>query len=138
MGIDQKLVDAAIAQALSRFPDGYAGAAALYTRDGRVLTSVSFDSPNEVVNLCHETGAFCEANRLNLKVTASVCVSRSSPGEPFLILTPCGVCQERLATWGLDVEVAVPVPGSPGAWEAKRLREVQPHYWRLELDRDGT
>ena len=136
MHLDEKLVEAAIAQALSRFPEGYAGAAALYCENGEILTSVCFDSPNETVNLCHETGAICEANRRNLKVTASVCVSRSEPGEPFLILAPCGVCQERLATWGLDVEVAVPGPDDPGQWQAKTLREVQPYYWRNILNRD--
>ena len=79
MKIDQNLIDAAIVQALLRFPQGYAGAAALYTSDGSILTSVCFDSPNEMVNLCHETGAICEANRLGLQVTASVCVPRSTP-----------------------------------------------------------
>lgn len=133
MSLNQQLVDAAIEQALERFPSGYAGAAALATAEGRVITSVCFDCPNEVVNLCHETGAICEANRLNLKVTASVCVSRSDPKEPFLVLSPCGVCQERLATWGLDLEIAVPMPGRPGDWQAKRLRDVQPFYWRNVL-----
>jgi len=138
MNLDQKLVDAAIAQALSRFPSGYAGAAALYCDDGQILTSVGFDSPNVVVNLCHETGAICEANRLNLQVTASVCVSRLEPSQPFVILTPCGVCQERLAKWGLDLEVAVPLVGDPRCWEAKQLREVQPHYWRNIIEPNAT
>jgi len=133
MWLSQELVDAAIQQALSRFPTGYAGAAALATSDGKILTSVCFDSPNEVANLCHETGAICEANRLGLQVTASACVSRSSPEEPFLVLTPCGLCQERLATWGLDVEVAVPGAGAAGSWESRRLAEVQPYYWRHVL-----
>lgn len=136
MRLDQQLVDAAIAHALSRFSYGYAGAAALYTADGRIITSVCFDSPNDVVNLCHETGAICEAYRLNLQVTASVCVSRSSPNDRFVILTPCGVCQERLATWGLGVEVAVPVAGDPSQWQAKRLRDIQPYYWRNERSGD--
>ena len=133
MSLSQQLVDAAIEQALSRFPTGYAGAAALATSDGQILTSVCFDSPNEVANLCHETGAICEANRLGLRVTASVCVSRSAPEEPFLILTPCGLCQERLATWGLDVEVAVPSTGGTSNWESRKLAEVQPYYWRQVL-----
>ncbi len=130
MKVDQKLVDTAIAQALARFPNGYAGAAAIYTSDGQLFTSVCFDSPHEGANLCHETGAYCEANRLNLKVTASVCVSRETPDAPFIILTPCGICQERLATWGRDVEVAVPASIDSTKWEGKRLREVQPYYWR--------
>lgn len=78
--------------------------------------------------------AYCEANRLGARVVASVCVSRSQPDRPFLILAPCGICQERLALWGADVEVAVAVPGNPGAWQSKRLRELQPHYWRNAVE----
>ena len=130
MRLDQDLVDAAIAQAIARFPTGYAGAAAIYTAEGNLLTSVCFDTPNEMVNLCHETGAYCEANRLNQHVTATVCVSRATPEDPFIILTPCGVCQERLATWGLSVEVAVPSRDDPSKWLAKSLAEIQPYYWR--------
>lgn len=136
MALDQALVDAAIEQALERFPSGYAGAAAVRTQTGRVITSVCFDALNSGVSLCHETGAFCEANRLGERIVASVCVSRSEPGRPFLILPPCGVCQERLALWGPAVEVAVSVPGHPGRWQARLLREVNPHYW-LDTVRDA-
>ena len=129
MPLNQSLVDAAISQALARFPAGYAGAAAVETETGKVITSVAFDAPNAVAGLCHEAGAYCEANRIEEKVIASVCVSRSEPGRPFLILAPCGICQERLALWGEHVEVAVSVPGIPGQWQSKRLREVSPHYW---------
>lgn len=130
MSLDQTLVDAAIQQAMMRFPTGYAGAAAVLTESGQIITSVCFDAPHSGASLCHETGAYCEANRIGASVVASVCVSRSEPGRPFLILAPCGICQERLALWGSDVEVAVAVPGKPGAWQAKRLSELQPHYWR--------
>ena len=130
MGVDQALIDAAIQQALARFPVGYAGAAAVRLETGQILTSVCFDPPNTAAALCHEAGAFCEANRLGARVIASACVSRSEPGKPFLILAPCGICQERLALWGKDVEVAVAVHGRPELWEAKRLSEVQPYYWR--------
>ena len=130
MPLDQSLVDAAIRQALARFPSGYAGAAAIRTETGQVLTSVCFDPPNPGAGLCHEAGAYCEANRLGARVVASVCVSRSEPGRPFLILAPCGICQERLALWGSDVEVAVAVAGKPSEWESKLLSELQPHYWR--------
>ena len=129
MRLDQKLVDAAIEQAKARFPTGYAGAAALYTSEGDILTSVCFDCPNDSAILCHETGAICEANRRGGRVTASVCVSRETPEDSFVILTPCGICQERLVTWGLDLEVAVPLKSDPTRWVAKRLREVQPFHW---------
>ena len=137
MSLDQSLVDAAIQQALSRFPTGYAGAAAIRTNTGEILTSVCFDAPNTGASLCHETGAYCEANRKGARVLASVCVSRSEPGRPFLILAPCGICQERLALWGPDVEVAVAIKGQPSAWEAKRLSDLQPHYWRNAVNEAG-
>ena len=130
MPLDQSLIDAAIQQALARFPSGYAGAAAIRTETGQILTSVCFEPPNSGAGLCHEAGAYCEANRLGARVVASVCVSRSEPDRPFLILAPCGICQERLALWGPDVEVAVAVPGQPSEWESKLLSELQPHYWR--------
>jgi cytidine deaminase len=137
MSLDQSLVDAAIRQALARFPTGYAGAAAVRTERGRIITSVCFDPPNAAAALCHEAGAYCEANRLGESVVASVCVSRSAPDRPFLILAPCGICQERLALWGQDVEVAVAVPGHPGEWQSKRLAEMQPHYWRHAVQDAG-
>jgi cytidine deaminase len=57
---------------------------------------------------CHETGAICEAYKLHEAVTASVCVSREDGLSPFVILPPCGICCDRLAFWGGDVEVAIP------------------------------
>lgn len=130
MKLDQNLVNAAINQAIERFPGGYAGAAAVYTENGGILTSVCFDTHNESANLCHETGAYCEANRLNLRVMASVCVSRATPDDPFIILTPCGICQERLALWGGSVEVAVPDPENHSRWLMRTLDQIQPYYWR--------
>ena len=138
MKVDQRLVEAALDQIKRRFPSGSGGAAAVYLEDGQILTSVAFDCPNEVANLCHETGAFCEANRLNLRVLASVCVSRAGPSEPFIILTPCGVCQERLSLWGADVQVAIPHPDNASKWQSKTLNEVQPYYWRNVVPNDDT
>ena len=135
MRLDQGLVDAAITLAEERWPEGEGGAAAMYVEDGRVLTSVFAESPNGAAGLCHETGAICEAHKLNLGVTASVCVSRETEKDPFVILTPCGICQERLAFWGSEVEVAIPDPEDPTKWESKRLHEAQPYYWRNVFDR---
>lgn len=134
MQVDQALVDAAISLAERRYAgdpdsDGWAGAAAMYATDGRILTSVFVDSPNDAANLCCETGAIAEAHKLQLGIVASVCVSRERPDAPFVILTPCGICQERLAFWGGDVQVGVPQPDDPTRWLSKTLREVQPFYW---------
>ena len=93
------------------------------------LAISSSRSPNPSASLCHETGAICEAHKLQEPVTASVCVSREDGRSPFVILPPCGICCERLAFWGAEVEVAVPDPNDLSRWKVKRLREVIPHYW---------
>lgn len=134
--VDKNLVEAAIDQASRRFPEGESGAAAVYLEDGSIITSVCFDSPNEATNLCHETGAYCEAYRRNLKVIASVCVVRENSRSQYIILTPCGVCQERLATWGMSVEVAVPVEKNPTQWLSVPLSKVQPFYWKKPFKSD--
>ena len=138
MPVTQQLVDAAISQALERFQSGYAGAAALLTDDGEILTSVFFESLNDSTHLCHEVGAICEAYRRNLNVVASVCVSRETEDHDFIILTACGVCQERLSTWGRDLHVGVPCPDNNSKWVSKTLREIQPFYWRDIFDNSSS
>ena len=128
MHLDQMLVDTARSLAERRWPGREAGAAALYTRTGRLLTSVCAESLNAAAQLCHETGAICEAHKFEEEVTASVCISREDADAPFVILPPCGICCERLAYWGGEVEVAVPHPDDPTRWVAKLLKEVMPHY----------
>ena len=134
MEISGQLVDAAIEQAEVRFPTGYAGAGALQLDTGEIITSVFFDSENDATHLCHEAGAICEAYRRDGRVVASVCVSRESENDPFTILTACGVCQERLFTWGKKVCVAVPHPDDPTKWISRTLEELQPYYWKSILD----
>jgi len=129
MPVDQTLVEAAISLLQHRFPNAGGIAAAMYTAEGQLLTSVVFEPEWGGGGLCAETGAICEATKLNQRITASVCVSRLSSTAPILILTPCGICQERLFHWGGDVEVGVPVVDNPTQWESRPLREVQPYYW---------
>jgi cytidine deaminase len=135
MRLDQQLVDAAIDLMNRRFlPDAWAGAAAMATREGVVLTSLYMDRGYGSAGLCYETGAICEAHKLGHTVTASACVARAPRSDRVLILTPCGICQERLFYWGAEVEVAVPDSADPTRWQAKRLRDVQPHFWAKVLD----
>ena len=129
MKLDQALVDAAVDLLEKRFPAAEGIAAAIYTDDGQILTSVVFDPEWGGGGLCAETGAICEAVKLNQRITASVCVSRLSGDSPIVILTPCGICQERLFHWGDEVEVATPDPQDARKWVAKTLDEVQPYYW---------
>lgn len=130
MKLDEKLVSAAIDFVNGRFPsEPWAGAAAMYTDSGQILISTAPEVVNASVELCHEVGAICEATKLNQKITATVCVSRDEQGK-FHILTPCGVCQERLYYWGGEVEAAVPLDSDSTKWQAKKLKELQPFYWR--------
>ena len=135
MRLDQDLVDPARELLERRFPGEEGIAAAMYTDDGDVLTSVFFEPEWGSGMLCAETGAICEAEKLDKRVTASVCVSRLSGEDPVMILTPCGICQERLFHWGDGLEVAVPDPTDPTRWMAKTLKEVQPYYWVNAFDR---
>ena len=128
-GLDQRLVDAAIALLNARFPGTDGVAAAIYCDDGSILTGVSFEPEYGSVGLCAEVGPICEANTLGKRIVASVCVARDTPTSPIVILSPCGVCQERLMYWGQDIEVAVPEPNDPTRWLPVRLADVQPYYW---------
>ncbi len=135
------LVEAAKALACQRYAgdsdgDGWAGAAATYTSDDRILTSVYVDSQNASAALCCETGAIAEAHKLGVAISASVCVQRERPDAPFVIVAPCGICQERFAFWGGGVQVGVPDPDDPTRWLSLPLRELQPHYWTKQLRPD--
>ena len=133
MKLDQKLVDLALQFLNDRYPDGVGGVAAMYTDDGEILLSTSPEALNECASLCHEVGALCEAYKKNKRVTATVCVSRDDKGARAIILTPCGICQERLLIYGDSVECAVPQVDKPGTWEMRTLGELQPYYWRKVL-----
>lgn len=100
----------------------------MYTEDGEILLSTAPEVLNSFAGLCHEAGAFCEAYKLDKKITVSVCLSRETDGS-FIVLTPCGICQERLYQMGGDVEVAIPRNDNISDWESKKLSEVQPYYW---------
>jgi cytidine deaminase len=129
MKLNQALYQAAVDLLCARFPGAGGLAAALYTADGSLLTSVVFQPEWGGGGLCAETGALLEAHKFNQQVTAILCVSRLEGDSPIVIATPCGICQERLFHWGADVEVAVPDPVDGRRWQAKPLREIQPYYW---------
>ena len=58
MKLDQTLVDAAVDLLDKRFPTAEGIAAAMYTDDGQILTSVVFQPEWGGGGLCAETGAF--------------------------------------------------------------------------------
>lgn len=133
MSIDQKLYNEAINLIKKRYPSGWGGAAAMYTEDGQILTSVAPEVINASTELCMETGAILEAHKLNIKVTHSICVAREDENAAFIIPTPCGVCQERLFYWGEDVKAAV--TNENNALIFKTLKELQPYHWYKAYDK---
>lgn len=134
MKLDDNLVQAIKEFIDVRFPGaGVEGAAGMYTASGRLLISTSPESLNDAVSLCHETGCLCEAYSLDERIVASACLVRQAPGR-FVILSPCGVCQERLFLYGPNVSVAVPTSDDPSKWRAKKLWKLQPFYWRNALE----
>ncbi|MGY6353070.1 cytidine deaminase, partial [Vibrio parahaemolyticus] len=99
------------------------------TESGKILTSIAPDTKNDALSLCMEVGAYLEAHKLNERVTHSLCLYRENENDEFLILSPCGVCQERLVHWGGDVKAAITTPEN--ALVFKTIRELMPHHWSL-------
>jgi cytidine deaminase len=106
--------------------------------DGTILTGTAPDAVNPSVEVCHEIEPYCGAFRLAQPVVASVCLHRQ-PGGRVVVLSPCGVCRERLAVHGPDVRVAVADRHDASVVVWKPLREVLPDYWMTafpdEVDR---
>ena len=127
MTIEQRLFEASTDLIKCRYPNGWGGAAAMATDDGQILTSVAPEVLNASTELCIETGAILEAHKLNCCITHTMCVVRDDEQAPFKILTPCGVCQERLNYFGPDVLAAV--TNSEQTILFKSLQQLQPYHW---------
>ena len=122
----------------ARFPGGgERGAAAMLLADGTVLTGTAPDAVNPSVEVCHEIEPYAGAFRLDQAVVASVCLHRDDQGR-FLVLSPCGVCRERLAVHGPEVLVGVAAPGDPTQVVWKALRDVLPDYWMTVFPGEAT
>jgi cytidine deaminase len=122
-------VDACRSLIRARFhDDDHHGAAAMLLDDGTILTGTAPDAINPSVEVCHETEPYCAAFRLGRSIVASVCLHRE-PGGRTVVLSPCGVCRERLATHGPNVLVAVASAEDPALVVWKRLKELLPDYW---------
>jgi len=96
--------------------------------DGTVPTGASPNAINPSVEVCHELKPYCAAFRLNQPIVASVCLHRE-PGGRVLVLSPCGVCRERLEVYGPDVQVGVADPRDTPVVVLKALKDVLPDYW---------
>ena len=127
MNVEKSLYEQAVEFIKMRYPTGWGGAAVLHTEDGRDLISVAPDVLNASTELCIETGAICEAHKFNAKVTHCICVVREDENSHFKVLSPCGICQERLRYWGESVRVGVTTDN--GELKFVELKELMPYYW---------
>ena len=127
--IENEMYKRAVELIEARYPTGWGGAGVVHTAAGHYYTSVAIETGNASVELCIETGAMLEAHKFNERVTHCLCLVRDDENAPFKVLSPCGVCQERLRFWGEDVQAAVTTPD--GAPLFVELRRLQPYHWTL-------
>ena len=127
MNIENIMYNLAVDFLDKRYGNKAGGVAVLRIETNEYLISVWPEAPNSCVDLCAETGAICEAHKLNKKITHSLCVCRQHDNEMFEILSPCGVCQERLYYWGENVKCAISTKDNSVIF--KSLKELQPYYW---------
>ncbi|MDR2213528.1 MAG: cytidine deaminase [Pseudomonadales bacterium] len=127
MNIETLLYHAAVELIEKRYPQGWGGAATVMTASGAILTSVAPDTKNDALALCMEVGAYLEAHKLNDPVTHSLCIYRDDETSEFKVLSPCGICRERLAHWGGAVLAAVSNPENRLVF--KPIRELLPCHW---------
>ena len=110
-----------------RYPVGWGGVAVIHTEEGHYFTSVSIETSNASAVLCIETCAILETHKYNERVTHCLCLVRDDEKSSFKILTPCGICQERLRFWGKEVQVAVTTDDNSVKFVT--LDELQPYHW---------
>lgn len=132
--IENQMLAEAKALIERRYPTGWGGAAVIRTEQNSYFTSVPIETANSSAVLCIEVGAMCEAHKYNEKVTHCLCVVRDDENSPFKVLSPCGICQERLRFWGEDVQVGVTT--SNGELLFVELRELQPYHWTTAYSRE--
>ncbi|MBO4508573.1 MAG: cytidine deaminase [Spirochaetaceae bacterium] len=125
--IEKEMYRMAVELIKKRYPLGWGGAGVIHTSAGNYYTSVSMDAANAAAVLCIETGAMLEAHKYNEKVTHCMCLVREDEKSDFMVLSPCGICQERLRYWGEDVQVAV--TNDTNELKFVELKELQPYHW---------
>lgn len=125
--IEQEMYRKAVELIEKRYPVGWGGAGVVHTENGHYFTSVSIDTANASAALCIETGAMLEAHKYNEKVTHCMCLIRNDEHSPYKVLSPCGICQERLRYWGEQVQVAVTTDTDELLFVP--LKILQPYHW---------
>lgn len=132
--IEDKMYQLATDLIRKRYPKGWGGAAVIRTENDNYYTSVPIETANPSAVLCIEVGAMCEAHKYNEKVTHCLCVVRDHEKAPFKVLSPCGICQERLRYWGDEVLVGVTHGGQKLKFVT--LKELTPFHWSEAYSRE--
>ena len=127
--IEKEMYDIGCKLLKDRYGNHEGGVGVVRVEDGTYYTSVWNETLNSAVDLCAETGAILEAHKFNKKITHSLCVVKKENSNLIEILSPCGVCQERLYFFGGEVMCAI--SNAENKLIFKSLKELQPHYWRL-------
>lgn len=125
--IENKMFQIAKELIEKRYPKGWGGAAVIRTQEDHYFSSVAIETANSSATLCIEVGAMCEAHKYNEKVTHCLCIVRDDENSLYKVLSPCGICQERLRYWGEDVQVGVTTQS--GELLFAELKELQPYHW---------
>ncbi len=125
--IENKMLEIARELIEKRYPTGWGGAAVIHTQKDHYFSSVPIETANSSASLCIEVGAMCEAHKYHEKVTHCLCIVRDDENSPYKVLSPCGICQERLRYWGEEVQVGVTTPN--GELLFVELKELQPYHW---------
>lgn len=125
--IEQEMYRQAVALIETRYPTGWGGTGVVHTAQGHYFTSVCMENANASAVLCIETGAMLEAHKYNEKVTHCLCLVREDETSPFQVLSPCGICQERLRYWGEGVQVAFTTEDA--VLKFVPLKVLQPYHW---------
>lgn len=123
--IENKMYELAVELIKKRYPKGWGGAGVVRTANDNYYTSVALDVFNASCEICIETGAMLEACKYNEKITHCLCVTRDDEASEFKILSPCGICQERLRYYGPDVFVGV----TANERLFVKLSTLQPYHW---------
>jgi cytidine deaminase len=131
---EEKMFQEAVNLINARYPKGWGGAGVVRTENDHYYTSVWLDTINSSVTLCIETGAMCEAHKYNERVTHCLCVVREDENSKYKVLSPCGVCQERLRYWGDTVMVGVSSDSTEIVFVS--LKELQPYHWTSAYSKD--
>ena len=130
--IEIKLFETAKEFLIKRFPKEWGGVTAAITDKNRILTSIAPSTYNAGVELCIETGTILEAFKYDEKITHIITIARDDENAEIKILSPCGVCQERLSYFGKEVRCAI--TNKENSLEFRTLEELMPHYWGRAYD----